>query len=172
MGVDIKLQKGDTVHNAMDGIVRVTKYDRRGYGYVVVVRHPAGLETIYGHLSQIMVTTNQKLKAGDVIGRGGNTGHSTGTHLHFEIRYYGEPLNPNDILDFNSFNLKSNILVLTKANFNYLVELRKAKWINIRKGDTLGGIAMRYHTSIKTLCKLNNITPTTLLRIGRPLRYQ
>jgi hypothetical protein len=171
-GVDIKLQKGDTVCSAFDGIVRVTKYDKRGYGRVVVVRHPYGLETIYGHLSQEMVLPNQKIKAGDVIGLGGNSGRSTGSHLHFEIRYYGEPVDPNDIIDFTTYTLKHDTLVLTHANFEYLAELRKMKWTTVRKGDTLGHIAIRCHTTVTKLCQLNHIKRTTLLSIGRKLRYQ
>ena len=168
-GVDIRLAQGDTVRAAFDGIVRVTKRDRRGYGRVVVIRHPYGLETIYGHLSREFVAANAKVKAGDVIGLGGSTGRSTGSHLHFEMRFYGEPFDPNCIIDFAAFTLKSDTLVLTKANFAYLAELRKAKWHTVRKGDTLGQIARNYHTTIRSLCDLNHIAPHTLLQIGRKL---
>lgn len=171
-GVDIKLYKGDPVCAAFDGVVRITKYDRRGFGNVVVIRHPFGLETIYGHLSKIMVAPMQKVKAGDIIGLGGNSGRSTGSHLHFEIRYRGEPFDPNYFIDFNNYQLKADTLVLTRANFEYLIELRKAKYCTIRKGDTLYKIARRYHTTVLHLCKLNHITPKTLLRPGRKLRYQ
>lgn len=171
-GVDIKLNTGDSVKAAMDGIVRLTKYERRGYGRVVVIRHAHGLETIYGHLSKGFVTANQEVKAGEVIGLGGNTGRSTGSHLHFEIRYYGEPFNPNDFMDFTTFELKSDTLALSKANFEYLVELRKAKYHTIRSGDTLSGIAVRYHTTVSKICSLNNMTRNTILRIGRKIRYQ
>lgn len=168
-GVDIRLCRGDTVRAAFDGIVRVTKRDRRGYGRVVVIRHPYGLETIYGHLSREFVVANAKVKAGDVIGLGGSTGRSTGCHLHFEMRFYGEPFDPNCIIDFAAFTLKSDTLVLTKANFAYLAELRKAKWHSVRKGDTLGQIARNYHTTVRSLCDLNRITPRTLLQIGRKI---
>jgi len=171
-GIDIKLAKGDTVCSAFDGVVRVTQYDRRGYGNVVVIRHQNGLETVYGHLSAKSVAPNQQVAAGEMIGLGGNTGHSTGSHLHFEIRYYGEPIDPNYCINFADGTLKSDILVLTRANFEYLIELRKAKWYRIRKGDTLGHIAMRSHTSVRKLCALNHITARTLLRIGRKIRYQ
>ncbi|MEJ5263786.1 MAG: M23 family metallopeptidase [Bacteroidales bacterium] len=171
-GVDIKLYKGDPVCAAFDGVVRVTKYDRRGFGNVVVIRHPFGLETIYGHLSKIMVAPMQKVKAGDIIGLGGNSGRSTGSHLHFEIRYRGEPFDPNYFIDFNEWKLKADTLVLTRANFEYLIELRKAKYCTIRKGDTLSKIARRYHTTVRQLCKLNHISSKTILRPGRKLRYQ
>jgi murein DD-endopeptidase MepM/ murein hydrolase activator NlpD len=171
-GVDIKLFKGDTVRAAFDGIIRVTKYDRRGFGRVIVIRHPSGLETIYGHLSKVMVAPNQKVKAGEMIGLGGSSGRSTGAHLHFETRYRGEPFDPNCIIDFENYKLKSDTLQLSRTNFEYLIELRKAKYCTIRKGDSLGRIAMRYHTSVTTLCKLNHIGKRTLIRAGRKLRYQ
>lgn len=171
-GVDIKLYRGDPVCVAFDGIVRVTKYDRHGYGNVVVVRHPNGLETIYGHLSKVLVKPLQRVKSGDIIGLGGNSGRSTGSHLHFEIRYRGEPFDPNCFIDFENFKLKSDTLILTRENFEYLIELRKAKYHIIRKGDTLGKIAMLYGTTVSKLCALNHITRKTILRPGRKIRYQ
>ncbi len=170
-GIDIKLHKGDTVRAAFDGLVRVTKYDRHGYGNVVVIRHEKGLETIYGHLSKVLVLPNQVVKAGDVIGLGGSTGRSTGSHLHFETRYLGEPFDPSCFYDFENNKLITDTLVITKANFDYLVELSKIKYCTIRKGDTLGKIALRYNTTIASICRLNNISTKTLLRVGRKLRY-
>ncbi len=171
-GVDIKVYKGDPICAAFDGVVRVTKYDRRGFGNVVVIRHPFGLETIYGHLSKILVSPMQKIKAGEIIGLGGNSGRSTGSHLHFEIRYRGEPFDPNYFIDFNEYRLRTDTLILTRANFEYLVDLRKAKYCTIRRGDTLYKIARRYNTTVEKLCKLNHISRKTILRPGRKLRYQ
>lgn len=171
-GVDIKLNTGDSVFAAMDGVVRVNKYEKRGYGRVLVIRHAKGLETIYGHLSKAYVQSGQVVETGDLIGLGGNTGRSTGPHLHFEVRYLGEPVNPHDFMDFDCFQVKSDTLVLTRANFEYLVELRKAKYYTIKQGDTLSGIAVKYHTTVSKLCTLNNISSQTILRIGRKIRYQ
>jgi murein DD-endopeptidase MepM/ murein hydrolase activator NlpD len=171
-GVDIKVFTGDSIFAATDGIVRLTKYDRHGFGRVVVIRHPQGLETIYGHLSKVLVEANQKVYAGNLIGLGGNSGRSTGSHLHFETRYHGEPFDPNCFIDFSSFELKVDTLTITSANFEYLIELRKAKYHTIKSGDTLSGIAARYHTSVSKLCRLNNISSKTILRIGRKIRYQ
>jgi murein DD-endopeptidase MepM/ murein hydrolase activator NlpD len=168
-GIDIRLKKGDTVATALDGVVRVIQYDRRGYGHVVVVRHWYGLETIYGHLSRVTVAVNQKLRAGEAVGLGGSTGRSTGCHLHFEMRYYGEPFDPKCIIDFENCRLKCDTLQLTRTNFEYLVELRKTRWHTIRKGETLGHIARAYRTSVSRLCAYNHITPRTLLRIGRKI---
>ncbi len=79
-GLDLKVNIGDTIVAAFDGKVRIVKYERRGYGKYVVIRHDNGLETIYGHLSKQLVEENQLVKAGEVIGLGGNTGRSTGSH--------------------------------------------------------------------------------------------
>lgn len=99
-GVDIKVNIGDTIRAAFDGRVRLTKFERRGYGYYVVVRHTNDLETVYGHLSRFLVEPGTYVKAGDPIALGGNTGRSTGPHLHFETRYMGYAINPSAIFDF------------------------------------------------------------------------
>ena len=72
-GIDLKVLKGDTIRAAFNGKVRIKAFERRGYGYYVVLRHPNGLETIYGHLSKILVEENQIVRAGETIGLGGNT---------------------------------------------------------------------------------------------------
>ena len=99
-GVDLKINMGDTIRAAFDGRVRITNYERAGYGYYVVVRHTNDLETVYGHLSGFIVEEGQYVKAGDPIALGGNTGRSTGPHLHFETRYMGYAINPCAIFDF------------------------------------------------------------------------
>lgn len=169
-GVDIKLYVGDPVLSAFEGVVRVAHYDR-DYGKVVVVRHTNGLETLYAHLSDLKVREGDRLEAGDVVGLGGSTGRSTGSHLHFEVRYKGEPINPNDIINWNNGTLHSDVLHLNADHFAYLKEIRMRKYHKIRSGDTLSGIARRYGTSVTTICKLNNIRSNTTLRIGQTLRY-
>jgi murein DD-endopeptidase MepM/ murein hydrolase activator NlpD len=103
-GTDIKLQIGDTVVAAFDGKVRVKKNQgrRKGYGLYLVLRHPNGLETVYGHLSDFLVNLGENVKAGQPIGLGGNTGRSFGSHLHFECRFLGMPINPEEIVDFEN----------------------------------------------------------------------
>ncbi|MDR0305398.1 MAG: peptidoglycan DD-metalloendopeptidase family protein [Chitinispirillales bacterium] len=168
-GTDVKLNTGDTVRCAMDGIVRVIQFDRRGYGNVVVVRHHNGLETLYGHLYRVKVEVNQAIKSGDMVGLGGNTGRSTGAHLHFEFRYFGEPFNPEYIINFQSYTLKSDTLVLTRNNFEYLTAIRQTVYHTVRRGDTLGAIARRYGTTVNALCRMNGIRPRTTLSLGRRL---
>lgn len=199
-GVDLKVQVGDTIYAAFDGKVRMTKYERRGYGYYVVMRHVNGLETVYGHLSKFLVEEDQFVKTGEPIGLGGNTGRSTGSHLHFETRFLGKPINPNFIVDFENFTCHKDEFIVSNASFhkttqssrklvtspNYKVPTPptsvakssehnkfvdgEVKYYRIKSGDTLGAIARRNGTTINQLCKLNNITTKTTLRIGKSLR--
>ena len=101
-GLDIKVYIGDTIRAAFSGKVRIVRYEGGGYGKYIVIRHNNGLETIYGHLSKQLVQENQDVRAGDVIGLGGNTGRSTGSHLHFETRLCGRALNPALMFDFRN----------------------------------------------------------------------
>jgi len=110
-GIDITLKKEDPVYCAFDGIVRIAK-EHRSLGKYVVVRHENGLETLYSHLNSISVKVDQRIKAGTRIGGGGKTGNATGEHLHFEIRFMGEPINPRQIIDFEKCKLKSNTVTL------------------------------------------------------------
>lgn len=99
-GIDIKAYRGDTVYSAFGGKVRVVKYEPKGYGKVIVIRHWNGLETVYGHLSKQIVKVNDIVEAGQAIGLAGNTGRSTGTHLHFETRFCGIAIDPLEIFSF------------------------------------------------------------------------
>lgn len=101
-GIDVKVYIGDTIRSAFSGKVRIVKYEANGYGNYVVIRHYNGLETIYGHMSKHLVKENQIVKAGEPIGLGGNTGRSTGSHLHFETRLCGVALNPALMFDFRN----------------------------------------------------------------------
>lgn len=170
-GIDLKVFRGDTVRCAFDGVVRIVRRDRYGYGLFVVVRHSNGLETLYGHLSKFLVKSNQQVKAGDALGMGGSTGRSSGYHLHLEIRYLGTPINPNDIINFNTHTVNNKVLVLTANHFAYKKEIGKIRYWTIKSGDTLGKIAQRTGVSISKLCSLNGIKRTTVLRIGRRIRY-
>jgi murein DD-endopeptidase MepM/ murein hydrolase activator NlpD len=173
-GIDLKLLTGDSVVSPMRGMVRVTGNNgkRKGYGNFIVIRHYNGLETVYGHLSKILVENNQIVEPGDLIALGGNTGRSTGSHLHWEFRYLGNPVNPEDFIDFENHKPKTDIYCMnSKKTFEYLIEQAKARYWTIKKGDTLSKISLRTGVSIKRICALNKITTKTILRIGRKLRY-
>lgn len=169
-GIDLKVHRGDSVYNSFDGVVRITKR-ARDYGYYVLVRHFNGLETLYAHLNKITVNPGDTVSAGIPVGLGGNTGRSTGYHLHYEIRYLGNPINPNDIIDFRDYSLKNRILALNSDHFEYRKEIDKIRYWTVRSGDTLGRISQRTGVSIARLCALNGIKRTSILRIGQRIRY-
>lgn len=223
-GIDLDLVTGDNVRVAMDGKVRFAQY-YGGYGNCIVVRHNNGLETVYAHLSKIIVQPNTYVYSGQVIGKGGNTGRSYGSHLHFEVRYKNNAINPEYIFTFedqygiNAHQLyvderwadprkhrsykKSIISVrsepmfaqqpstmakptqqasqslskpsndgLTKQTPAQSSGLSKAKTSThiIQSGDTLAKIASRYGTTVNTLCELNGISKSSILRVGAELR--
>ncbi len=116
-GLDIKVYIGDTIRAAFNGKVRIVRYEHRGYGKYVVIRHPNGLETIYGHMSKQLVAENQEVRAGDPIGLGGNTGRSFGSHLHFETRLCGVALNPAIMFDFANQDVVSDFYVFHKNKY-------------------------------------------------------
>lgn len=126
-GVDLNLRVGDTVRSAFDGRVRITKFEGAGYGYYVVVRHDNGLETVYGHLSRFLVKPNQYVKAGQPIALGGNTGRSTGPHLHFETRFMGLAINPAAIIDFDNFVTHKDVFTFDKNSYNRSQQYGPAK---------------------------------------------
>lgn len=170
-GLDIKLEKGDTVRAAFDGKVRTRTFNRRGYGNYVIIRHENGLETLYGHLSAALVRENQLVRAGEPIGLGGSTGRSTGNHLHFETRLLGTALNPALMFDFPNGRTTGD-----KYSFSQKVAAKEvqssASYVKVRQGDTLSAIARRTGSSVKNICKLNKITQNTIIRPGQTLRVR
>ena len=117
-GLDIKVYIGDTIRSAFSGKVRIVRYEGGGYGKYIVIRHNNGLETIYGHLSKQLVKENQEVRAGEVIGLGGNTGRSTGSHLHFETRLCGVSLNPALMFDFREQDVTGDYYAFNKATYD------------------------------------------------------
>lgn len=242
-GIDICVPVGEPVYSVFEGKVRYAKYNSGGYGNLVIIRHPNGLETYYGHLCQLNVKLNDYVVAGQVIGYGGNTGRSSGPHLHFEVRYSDKTIDPERIIDFSNCKLKFNTYVLEKRHFNAKLkpnealiedaeeiesqlveeieealssdhiddeveeecdstkteqagggstpksseELTESKagtkppvtpsakspvYHTVQKGDTLYRIARKYNTSVSTLCRLNDMESTDVLRIDDELRVK
>ena len=134
-GVDIRLNTGDPVRSAFSGVVRVAAR-MGGYGNCVIVRHPNGLETLYGHLSKINVHPNQPVEAGEIIGLGGSTGNSTGPHLHFECRFLYQTFDPEWILDFNNFTLRTRRLHLDKTYFG-IHQPRKGQRLDYKADNSI-----------------------------------
>ena len=191
-GVDIPLKTGDPVYATFTGRVRISKY-MGGFGNLIVIRHVNGIETFHGHLSKRNVEVGDWVNAGDVIGLGGSTGRSTGPHLHFETRYNGFAFDPQWLIDFETGELRHRLFILKKKYFNIYsnyeqdfedewkneeddkreeAERAAMRWHTVKSGDTLGRIAINNGTTVSAICKLNGITPKTVLKIGRRLRVR
>ena len=199
-GLDIKVYIGDTIRAAFNGKVRIVRYEARGYGKYVVIRHTNGLETTYGHMSKQLVREGQEVRAGEPIGLGGNTGRSTGSHLHFETRLCGVALNPALMFDFKNQDVVGDFWTFRRSTYNRessnATRLRGAGGIyrggdglyadsgskadkqvrqtrnhKIRRGETLFSIARKHGTTVDALCKLNHISKKVKLKPGRVLRY-
>jgi len=170
-GLDIKVYIGDTIRAAFDGKVRIVKYDARGYGKFVVIRHPNGLETYYGHLSKQLVKENQDVKSGEPIGLGGNTGRSTGSHLHFETRLCGISINPAELFDFKNQDVTDDYYVFTKKT--HPQKTTTGMYVHkVRKGESLSSIARKHGTTVAALCQLNHVSRNTRLMSGQILKYK
>lgn len=188
-GIDIDLETGDTIRAAFDGKVRYSQLHPKGFGNLVIMRHYNGLETYYAHCSKLLVAPNQEVKAGEPIALGGNTGHSTGSHLHFEVRFYDNPINPEHLFNFKDKYVDDNLLVHsgifrpgsskhntkssghTKTGGSYSVD-KSSRTHKVRSGDSLYGIALKYGTTTKKLLQLNNMKETDILNIGQIIRIK
>ncbi|MEZ4937389.1 MAG: M23 family metallopeptidase [Crocinitomicaceae bacterium] len=183
-GIDIDLQTGDTVVAAFSGKVRYAQYNDHGFGNVVIIRHYNGLETAYAHLDKISVVPNQLVQAGEMIGKGGNTGKSTGSHLHFEVRFFDCALDPEEIFDFKNKKLKEENLFVHKHLFNYKAISqsktsyasssstptsydKNARTHKIRSGDSLYKLSLMYGVSVSELCRINKIKENSILSLGQ-----
>ena len=185
-GLDLAMPTGEPIYAAFDGVVRFSKYNR-SYGNLIVIRHDNGLETYYAHLSKRHVAPGTRVKAGEEIGLCGNTGRSRGSHLHFEIRYNGNAMNPEDVISCETRTLIKPTLHLTKESFRkrakagYSNQNPKSragnysdggKTYKIRTGDTLSRLAKRNGTTVKKLCQLNGLKETSVLKPGRTIRIR
>lgn len=155
-GIDIDLNKGDKVSAAFDGMVRVARR-YGGFGNVVIIRHYNGLETVYAHLSKIKVKPGQVISSGDLVGLGGSTGHSTGSHLHFEIRFKGVPINPKYLISLSEQKLMCDEFTLKKTKWGLAVYPKNTKMYTVEKGDTVFEIAKRFGTTTASIKELNHL---------------
>lgn len=190
-GVDLALRSNDTVYAAFDGKVRLTNYEGKGYGNYVIVRHPNGLETVYGHLNRFLVKPDQVVKAGQPIALGGSTGRSTGPHLHFETRYMGYAINPQAIFDFDRHTTHTDTYTFSKSTYtkprSFAPKTTMAKNVTensyksgansktsytVKKGDSLASIARSYGMSATTLRKINSMEPTDKIHVGQVLKLK
>lgn len=201
LGIDLGMPVGTPLYAMFDGKVRVAT-TMHGYGKIMILRHSNGLETFYGHMSEFKKKPGDVVHAGDIIGYSGNTGRSTGPHLHLEARYKGFALDPLRIVDFSTGNLKQRIMVLKRRYFSpastydqnfdeefalmeddakALEAKRKADeeaarramvYHRIRNGENLGSIARKYHTTVNAICRLNGIKNPNAISAGRTIRVR
>lgn len=196
-GIDVKVYIGDTIRAAFSGKVRIVRYERAGYGKYIVIRHANGLETIYGHLSKQLVKEDQIVKVGEPIGLGGNTGRSTGSHLHFETRLCGVALNPAILFDFRNQDVVADTYMFHKSTYqkeskiantlrgaNGVGEVdeyaaaapeasynKEYKYHKVVSGETLTSIARKRGTTVDELCRINRIGKSMRLLPGQILKY-
>ena len=186
-GLDLAMPTGEPIYAAFDGVVRFSKYNS-SYGNLIVIRHDNGLETYYAHLSKRHVTPGTRVKAGEEIGLCGNTGRSRGSHLHFEIRYKGNAINPENVISCETRTLLAPTITLNKNSFNKVAKpgyanntsgrssvgnySKGGKYYKVRTGDTLSRIAKRNGTTIAKLCKLNNMKQNAVIRPGQTIRLR
>lgn len=190
-GIDLAIRSNDTIRAAFEGKVRLVNYEAKGYGNYVILRHPNGLETVYGHLNKSLVKPDQVVKAGQPIALGGSTGRSTGPHLHFETRYMGYAINPSGIFDFKNQTTHTDTYAFSKQTYtqarNYAPRTlaqsegkentyksgsnHKATY-TVKKGDTLSSIARSYGMSATTLRRLNNLKSEDKIQIGQTLKLK
>ena len=177
-GIDVKVNRGDTIYAAFDGKVRITAYQRRGYGHYVVIRHHNGIETLYAHLQKKLVDANENVKAGDPIGIGGNTGRSSGPHLHFETLLLGKCLDPALMFDFKNQDVTGDSYLYRRPGSKYIengvvkIAGPEKKYHKVKSGETVGKIAKKYGVEQEMIFKLNKINARTIIRPGQTLRYQ
>lgn len=168
-GIDIDLNKGDKVGAAFDGKVRVAR-KQGGFGNVVIIMHPSGLETVYAHLHKIKVKEGEIVLSGQTIGLGGNTGRSRGSHLHFEMRYKGYALNPATIVSFTQAKTYHHTLTIKNTKQGLCAFPSNAFIHTVEKGESWHLIAHNYGLSTKQLMELNGISKRYYLRVGQKVR--
>ena len=168
-GIDIDLNKGDKVLAAFDGMIRIARRNN-GFGNVVIIRHYNGLETVYAHLSKIKVKAGQVITSGQIIGLGGATGHATGTHLHFEVRYMGHALNPANFISFTENKILNDTVTIRKSKYGIAAFPSNAQIYSVQRGDSWYEIAKRYGLTSTQMKTLNGTDKRFYLKVGQKIR--
>ncbi len=176
-GVDLNLHIGDTVRAALSGTIERIAYDHDGYGHYVVMSHPDGMQTLYGHLQYPIVAQGQFVYAGQPVGIGGNTGNSTGPHLHFEARIGGTAVDPMLLFDFYGRSeflaIEPETRIEKVPTFSHQSKsLKKESTYIVRYGDTLESVARQAGMSVMRLCQLNMLNSSESLPVGRMLKLK
>lgn len=174
-GIDVKIIMNEPILAAYPGKVITSKYNEGGYGHYVLIQHESGLQTLYGHLSKRLVKVGDYVFPGDIVGLGGNTGRSSGAHLHFEMRYGKVNIDPGTVIDFQNWKLMDGVEHMDKKpifqahNRMQAILARESSYI-VQKGDTKESVAKWFNISVKALCRINNLDPGAPLKVGQRLR--
>lgn len=174
-GIDVKIIMHEPILAAYPGKVITSKYNEGGYGHYVLIEHANGLQTLYGHLSKRLVKVGDIVFPGDIVGLGGNTGRSSGAHLHFEMRYGKVNIDPGTVIDFEHWKLMDGVEHMDKkpifqAHQKMQVRLAHEATYIVQKGDTRESIAQWFNISVKALNRINNLEPGVPLKVGQRLR--
>jgi len=176
-GTDIKMAKGDTVRAVNSGYLTRSGWGS-GFGNIIIIRHENNIETYYAHLSKFLKKAGEWVQKDEPIALAGSTGRARGPHLHFEMHQDGRAFDPELVYDF-----KNRIIREEAKQFTDLVALHRTlkpkgyannlavpEYYKVRSGDSLWVISRRYKTPIKEICRLNNISESSVLQIGQPLK--
>ena len=192
-GLDIDLVTGDSVRAVLPGRVRFVGYSR-GHGRTIVVRHANEIETVYAHLSDYAVGVNELISEGQLLGFGGNSGNSRGSHLHLEVRYKGIAIHPEYVFDFTGSRVirgtelwvtnewkspqlhssyrQSELRPILTESEALMVQRQEPKYYQVQKGDTLWNIAQTHNLGVQQICRLNAISKNSVLRIGQLIQVR
>lgn len=168
-GLDIDLETGDEVRAALPGKIRIARYSS-GYGNFVIISHEGGLETLYGHMSELQVMEGQEVASGEVIGLGGSTGQSTGAHLHFEIRIFGEQIDPAWVIDVHSLRPHTDEVKIDASWFNHLLNHSESAFHIVEAGQTIDEICAMYEVDKEELLIHNQLKSAEEMKEGMRLR--
>jgi murein DD-endopeptidase MepM/ murein hydrolase activator NlpD len=125
-GIDLKAKMNTPVLAPADGVVEYgMRHKKSGYGKLIIIAHNFGFKTLYGHLNKIDRKVGEVVRKGDIIGYTGNTGLSSGPHLHYEIKYINMPLNPENFMTWNLKNYDNLFNKEKKVKWQSLINLTK-----------------------------------------------
>lgn len=174
-GVDIKVDNGEPMVAAFPGKVIVSRYNKGGYGHYVLVEHSNGLQTLYGHLAERAVKVGDEVLPGDIVGLAGNSGKSSGAHLHFEIRYGDVNIDPVTVVDFPHWQLKPGVEKYSKkkalqAHRKMQSKLKIENVYVVKPGDTVADVAEFFYISEDAVRRINNLGKGQPLKVGQRLK--
>lgn len=167
-GIDFAIPLGTPVYVSSNGKVRITGYEKSGYGKYIVVRHPNGIETVYAHLSKIIVSRNENVRVGQVIAFSGNTGRSTGPHLHYEMRYRGIAFDPENMISISKREITS--FLFTSAVSKRRVQKVHYKIVRAHVEGNCKQVADNLDVPVEFFCEINGFDTDARIKKGQLVR--